>query len=334
MKRLLLKTSVFLLLCSSFLALNTELYGQSNPVPFELGSGAYEFTAWNSTSTAGTYPPNMIFHFVPANQVAPFYMDGTSDYNCAYNKTSRPRINGLEGDGINFITTSTSQYNDCSSSGTAANRFIGVALVSLDAAARTNIRLQWKSETITPGDGNGIPANPREWKIRLQYRVGITGLFADVPGPIEFVSTTATGDSLTLGPVSLPVECVNQPVVQVRWIYYESAAGNGGTRPKLRLDDIEISSDTWVGIDEHQADNERIFELFPNPATSQFTIRTKSAKQGTIRIIDLIGKEVFQANFIHALTTINCESFPAGVYFVQLLDESKTLLKTRKLVIR
>jgi hypothetical protein len=333
MKIHLLKANLYALLCAFLLAMNTPLSGQSNPVPFILESGPYEFTTWDSSSVAGTYPPNMIFHYVTANQTTPFYTDGTLDYNCPYNKTKRPRINGLVGDGISFTTTSSSQYNDCTS-GTADSRFIGAALVSLDVTARMHVMVSWKSETVIPGDGNGDPSNARIWKIRQQYRIGATGLFTDVPGPVEFVSSIASGDSVTFGPVVLPGECDNQPLVQVRWIYFESSAGVGGSRPSLRLDDIQISGVICIGIDEQQVSNDRIFEIFPNPATSQFSIRTESIRQGTIRVIDLVGKEVIQTTFSNTLTNINSANLPSGVYFVQVFDESKTLLKTRKLVLR
>ena len=87
MKRLLLKTSVFLLLCSSFLALNTELYGQSNPVPFELGSGTYEFTAWNSASPSGLTgrsridPAGSGFHASDPDEVLE-YAAATTEVGC------------------------------------------------------------------------------------------------------------------------------------------------------------------------------------------------------------------------------------------------------------
>lgn len=333
MKTSLLRANLYVLLCTSILAMNTSLSGQTNPVPFSLESGSYEFTTWDSLSGAGTFPPNMIFQYVTANQTAPFYTDGTLDYNCPYNKTKRPRINGLVWKGIGFTTTSSSQYNDCNS-GTADSRFIGTALVSLDATLRSNLRVSWKSETVTPGDGNGDPANARVWKIRLQYRFGTTGLFTDVQGPVEFTSSVASGDSITFAPVLLPSECDNQPVVQVRWIYFESSAGVGGSRPSLRLDDIQISSDVLVGIDEHTTANDRIFEIYPNPATQQFNVKTETVRQGTIRVLDLVGKVVLQASFSNSLTPVNCLSLPSGVYFVQVLDESKTLLKTRKLVLR
>lgn len=111
---------------------------------------------------------------------------------------------------------------------------MGAALLALNSTNRSNIRVQFKSETLIPGDGNGTPATPRIWNLRLQYRNGTSGDFTYVPGPIEFVA----GSRIVIppqGPVTLPAACNNKAVVQLRWIYFESAAGSGGTRPRLKV---------------------------------------------------------------------------------------------------
>jgi len=304
--------------------------GQTNPEPFNLSTGAYAFTAWDSASPAGTFPPNMIFQFVDTNQLAPFITEGTSDFDCSYNKTKRPRINGLMGNGISLLTTSSSQYNNCVS-GNASGRFIGDILISLNASGRGNIKVSWKGETLIAGDGT---PGPRIWNLRLQYRMGNSGLFIDVPGPVEYVASTSAGSPLTLGPTLLPSECWNQPIVEVRWIYFESSAGDGGTRPKLRLDDIEVTSDVLEGINDFPANADGYFDIFPNPASGQITVRTDASLQGTIKVLDILGKELIMKTFNSPQNTINCTSLTNGVYFVQVADNTNGLIRTRKLIIR
>ncbi len=332
MKNRLRETTLYLVFCAGFLAINLPMVGQTFPEPFNLSGGTYSFTEWDSASPSGTFPPNMIFHFVSSNQLAPFYSDGSSDYDCGYNHTKRPRINGLLGDGISILTTSSSQYNNCDS-GTAASRFTGEVLVALNASSRGNIQVQWKGETVAPGDGNGDPLNPRIWNLRLQYRVGSSGLFTDVPGPVEYIASTTAGSLLTLGPSLLPSECWNQPLVQVRWIYFESSAGVGGSRPKLRLDDIEISSDVYQGIN-NPSNAYGSFDIYPNPASGQFTVKTDVSLQGTIKVFDILGKELLQKSFSSPMNTINCSGLPAGVYIVQVADGERGLLRSRRLILR
>ncbi len=325
--------SLAILFFISFLVSGSYVQCQTNPQPFNLSTGAYEFNAWDSASPAGTYPANMAFHFVPYNQSAPYYADGTSDYDCGYNMTKRPRINGLLSHGISLLTTSSSQYNDCNS-GAASNRFIGAVVLSINATERSTIRLRWKSETVTPGDGNGDPLNPRIWKLRLQYRVDSSGLFTDVPGPVEFTSSTASGDSLQLGPTTLPDECNNKQILQLRWIYFESSAGAGGTRPKLRLDDIEVTSDHSVGISEPVAGSHKFFSIFPNPAHSQFSLLTPATSEGTIQVTNQVGKQVMVGTYKQSTKTFDCSALPKGLYFVTITDNQNGLVKTMKLMIQ
>lgn len=330
MKNRLQKITLCLALSMAMFCLSFSVTGQTNPEPFNLSGGNYSFTSWAPESPAGSYPPNMIFHFVSANQIEPFFTDGSSDYDCGYNNTKRPRINGLAEDGISILTTSSSQYNDCDS-GAAASRFMGDVLVSLNASGRSNISVTWLGETLLAGDGT---PNPRIWNLRLQYRIGSSGLFTDVPGPVEYVAATTAGSLFTMGPTLLPDECWNQPIVQVRWIYFESLAGDGGTRPKLRLDEIAIGSDIYQGINDPWANADAVFSIYPNPASSQFTVKTDVSMQGTIKVLDILGKELLQKPFNSSINTIDCAEMPDGVYIVQVTDSKNNILRTRKLVLR
>lgn len=333
MKRTLFNSSVFILIFTSLLFAGKGVKGQSNPTPFNLSAGSYEFTSWDSLSPIGTFPESMIFHYVAANQLAPFYNDGASDYDCAYHKSKRPRVNGLMNYGIGLVTTSSSQYNDCDA-GAADSRFIGAVLLALNATDRNNIRLRWKGETTIPGDGNGIPSDPRVWKLRLQYRIGSSGLFTDMPGPVEFTSSTSTGDSVKFGPITLPATCNNQAIVQLRWIYFESAAGAGGSRPQLRIDDVEVTSDHTVGIADLRPTTDELFSVFPNPAHNQFTLQANTNIEGSIVLTDQVGRQVLQENFNQTSTTFDCSYLPKGVYFIKITDSDKGLVSTKKLMIR
>jgi hypothetical protein len=307
-------------------------HAQTNPQPYNLGLGTYEFTYWDSLSPAGTYPPNMVFHYVSANQAAPFYVNGSSDYDCAYHKSKRPRINGLMQQGIALVTTSSSQYNDCDA-GAADLRFIGDVVLALNTNQRSNIRLRWKSETATPGDGNGIPSNPRVWNLRLQYRIGEAGLFSDfTPAPVEFVSSVSSGDSVQFGPLQLPAECNNKQVVQLRWIYFESSAGAGGSRPNLRLDDVEVSSENSVGTEETLSNNP--FSVFPNPASGQFTLKNTFPDKGELQVIDSFGRIVLKQFCSQQNTTIDCTGIPAGIYLVKFVQNAQAYSVTRKLILQ
>jgi hypothetical protein len=111
-------------------------------------------------------------------------------------------------------------------------------------------------------------------------------------------------------------------------------AGDGGTRPKLRLDEIGITSDIYQGINDPWANTDSYFSIYPNPASSQFTVKTDVSMQGTIKVFDILGKELLQKSFNSSLNTIDCAEMPDGVYIVQVTDSKNNILRTRKLVLR
>lgn len=220
--------TAFVLLCSAFLTAGA----QTNPTPFDLTTGDFSFTAWPAASTAGTYPANMAFHR-SATQDPGLAIDMTTDYVGSYSGTSGARINGLDANGVSFVNTSS-------------NGNIGAAVAAINTIGRANIKVTFTCQLLAQGDGN---PTPREYAIRLQYRVGTTGTWTDAPGPAEYSSAgKAVNHTQTIGPIDLPIEVNNQSVVQLRWKYYLAAANSGGTRPNIRLDDIAVASTSTLGV--------------------------------------------------------------------------------------
>jgi hypothetical protein len=191
------------------------------PATYALCAGPYVFNEWAATEAAGTYPANMMFHRFNAQDPSLTASD-TANYTGAYNATSGTRINGLGIDGIAFTNT-----------GTAGN--LGAAVVGLNTSGRSNILVDFTCGTVVQADQN------RVYNIRLQYRVG-NGAWTSVPGPVEYTSSGQTaGHTQTFTGIQLPAACDNQTAVYLRWFYYQ-ASGTAGSRPRLKLDDITITS--------------------------------------------------------------------------------------------
>jgi hypothetical protein len=195
--------SVAVILC---LISTLNVLAQTNPTPYDLNLGSYTLTQWLNTSTAGTYPPSMVFHMTaniddPAEQVA------SGDYNCAYNLTSGARVTGQGTSGFSFINTGTLVCN-CS--------YVGSAVLALNTTNRAQINVTWTSQTIFSGS--------RPYGVRLQYRLGSSGTWLNVIRAGQFVeymaplntSGAATAQTIT---TSLPTDCENRPLVQLRWVY-------------------------------------------------------------------------------------------------------------------
>ena len=202
----------------AFLLLAQASLAQTAPAPFALSGGDYTFLAWEATAPAGTYPASMRLHRGPGQDPA-LAAEPTADYTAGYALTSGTRINGLGVDGLSFANTGT-------------NGDLGAAVVAVRTTGLSNVRVAWTGGTVAVGT--------RPYAIRLQYRAGTSGAFADAPGPAEYVASATAGDVQTFSTV-LPADAANQAVLHVRWKYYQVAAGTGG-RPRLRLDDITIST--------------------------------------------------------------------------------------------
>lgn len=81
----------------------------------------------------------------------------------------------------------------------------------------------------------------RDASVALQYRVGTSGNFIDVGNTTTFSTTGLVDGTLSsLYTEVLPAAANNQSVVQVRWIYWESA-GSAGSRDRAGIDEINIT---------------------------------------------------------------------------------------------
>lgn len=113
----------------------------------------------------------------------------------------------------------------------------GALVVAINTTGQTAIQVFWLCRTI-------LQQASRDNSAALQYRVGTSGNFIDVG-----TGTTYTSAGKTAGDVSatltetLPVGAENQPVVQVRWIYWESVS-TSGSRDRIAIDDITITANS------------------------------------------------------------------------------------------
>ncbi|WP_461094410.1 CotH kinase family protein [Spirosoma gilvum] len=200
------------------------------PAAFTLSSCEYRFDSLLSTMPAGTYPPNM--YFVSMNRADP-PLSATyavaDTVKGAYNLISATRINGLGTDGLAFINTGSSPSGYISTA-------LGGVVLALRTTDLTEASVQWTGGTVTP--------NPRQYNIRLRYRIGSSGPFTDLldasNNPVEYVRNTTAGHSQVIGPVSLPASLLNKPYIQLLWQYYYTGVGSSGARDQLRIDDIII----------------------------------------------------------------------------------------------
>jgi len=222
-----------------FIAITFHSYAQSNPTPYSLSSGDYSLTSWDPTNSPGTYPPNMVFHVFNRadNNLQPDTAQVIGDYTGSYNGTSGTRINGLGVDGFAFLNTSSPGN-------------LGAAVLAINTTNRINIRISWKAGTLA-STFTGF----RYYSILLQFRVGTSGPWQTAIIGTDTVQYNANiqgnsvvAETVTMPIFTLPQSCENQPVVQIRWRYYQRYPQTSGNRPQLKVDDILVQSDVNTGI--------------------------------------------------------------------------------------
>ncbi|MDD5572081.1 MAG: T9SS type A sorting domain-containing protein [Bacteroidales bacterium] len=320
-----------------FTALSTAK-AQTNPVPFDLSTGDYSLTEWAVSSSAGTYPNNIIFHRF--NNVSPDTSTmAAGDWICGYNLASRARIIGKDINGFSFLNTSSAQYDNCSTGSASLNTYVGEAVLALNTLNRDSIMIEWKgimhsALTYVPG----TTGQNRFFSIQLQYRIGDAGNFYSLSQPNIFSSdSTPTlykqkNHTDIIGPVLLPDSCNNKPLIQLRWLYYQNVTGYG-SRPELGVDDIFVTSINSGTTDIFKKNVSKVLNIIPNPSNGVFKITSEETISNII-IYDIMGKIIFNqtqsGNYFH----IDISSFPKGAYFVKIKFEKNGERVVKKIIMK
>ncbi len=99
------------------------------------------------------------------------------------------------------------------------------------------------------------------------------------------------------------------------------------------IDDISVTAcdTTWIGINE-VVKKEDDFKIYPNPATSTITIESTNTEVQSIKIVDVLGREVIERtkNEVLSIKNIDVSQLPSGMYIIQL--QSKNGVVSKKLV--
>jgi hypothetical protein len=205
-------------------------WAQTNPAAFALSGGSFSFSS--QTVTSSTYPTNIQgWNTGSTSLTLPAAITGASSADIALTPSATvtsAAIGNLGANGFQFLTT-----------GAVTN--VGALCVSVNATNRANLTATWTAADQTAAAG-------RQTNLTLQYRTGTSGAFTTVTGGTYTTNATSQGAASTFTNIALPSACNNQAVVQLRWIYYESAS-QSGSRDAIRLDDITIASTAGAAVD-------------------------------------------------------------------------------------
>ncbi|MFZ4564373.1 MAG: T9SS type A sorting domain-containing protein [Bacteroidales bacterium] len=186
-------------------------------------------------------------------------------------------------------------------------------VVSLSTLGYEKVKLSSKQQT------GGNNPGPRDYKV--QYRVGATDNWEDVPN-----STIITANDWTTGvldTLELPMECQSIGSLYLRWIMTTNTNSSGGTVASSgidKIDDIYITGDLFIGMNDHQAPV--TFSVSPNPANGPLTITCPEMIR-SLDMIDLSGKIIYSDQSVNKLSlTIKGGFAPKGSYIVRIHTNS------------
>ncbi len=305
------------LLFALLFMIQISVFAQTSPTPFDLSSGIYSFTTWDSAAPALTYPSNMIFHTL-GNQNPDENTPANGDWACAYDLQVGCWVNGEDTQGVSFRNIGNSQSPSCAVNATSTSLYAGDATVALNTTACENISVSWigrMQSSFTYSDSGQIS---RFYGIACQYRIGTSGTFVNLPGNYLF---NCNSDSVTYKPVGtadtlvavLPDTCNNQPVVEIRWIYHQTAQNSGGPRPTLGLDDINITRDIVTTIATQNKNSKPLF-VYPNPIYSG---KLSLSNASNFMVIDILGQTVNKTVYGKEFSV---DHLSKGVYFIKTSD--------------
>ncbi|WET01438.1 T9SS type A sorting domain-containing protein [Flavobacterium sp. YJ01] len=127
--------------------------------------------------------------------------------------------------------------------------------LAFSTTGQTAVQVQYDAMTIrNPYGLPGSPVSSRINELVLQYRVGTTAAFTSIAETVysntvdQQITAITTPQNLKTIKITLPADCDNQQVVQIRWISRQDSGA--GSRPSFAIDNIKVGGDTTSPVNE------------------------------------------------------------------------------------
>jgi hypothetical protein len=96
-----------------------------------------------------------------------------------------------------------------------------------------------------------------------------------------------------------------------------------------KIGTFTVTLSSVLGLEEATIDS--MIQLYPNPSTGVFHLQNGSDESVRLSVLNAIGQKIYSMNNVGKSASISLESFPSGIYFLNVITSSGTVL-TKKLV--
>jgi hypothetical protein len=138
-------------------------------------------------------------------------------------------------------------------------------------------------------------------------------------------------------PKEVNIQPCSLDTLQQLGITHDSDAWVNSITPDFPVTDEEVEN-TWMGLDmeeksasTHQ-NHPMLFDLFPNPATSQVHIVANGAENFSVDIFDASGKKIHSIMHASQRYLLDVINYAPGVYYALIAVEGKAV-ETKKIVV-
>ena len=191
-------------------------------------------------------------------------------------------------------------------------------LIRVNTTGAAGVRVQYNVRDV---DG---AADDATQQVALQYRVGTTGMFTNVPAAYIADATTAnTATQVTPVNVTLPANAANQPSVDIRIITTNAI----GSDEWVGIDDIVIQATTVAG--EDTPGTPALALAVANPVVGAASVRFNVPTVGDLALYSLTGRRVATLATAAAsgTATLDTRALAAGTYVLRLDAAGETLTR-------
>jgi hypothetical protein len=194
--------------------------------------------------------------------------------------------------------------------------------IEFTTASYQNITLESKQR--------GSNTGPRDFKV--QYRIGTTGVWTDVPN--TNIADTSNWTMGVLPETALPVETENQSSVYLRWIMTSDISANGtivASTGTGRIDDIIVRGVLITNNNEVKLNNSFSFSLYPNPANEyvNLILNNNLNTDLSFELISIDGKVLLKEKLQNNI--ISLKGISSGIYFIKVVSSGR--VNIQKLIV-